>query len=450
MLTISWPILLSSPQAPTHSLNRPAGHIPLCLVQHDDRSEAELLTERSLIDLNQAVCARDSGCRYVFTRQHFDPTVEPHWQKLFAVRAALDTGCQHAVWLDSDVVVHASRPTRLLDSFAGRAAFVNADPPADLTPRFFRGQYADHPTASMNAGIWGIANTPSGRGLLDAWIGLYPAHLWTVERHGGKSPGSVRTTGCVVTRPGGPDSPRRFRALAALFSGAGGSGRRAPSATTTAFAAAAPPADDAKIVSDDENAAAAATATAASTASASSSSASSSNVVLDAKSPAERALAATEARMVAQRASMMHAEALAAQEEIIPAVHIGCEEGVANYVSTPYEPNPQPNPLPTPYFFRLPPPPLPFLLTPPAPSPLFLLLPTGLPREVDVLRLRRVRHLGQLRRVRAGLVCDPPPPQPQVDVAHYDGRRADAQCAVRDARRRRGAQRVGVPLPRRV
>ena len=113
MLTISWPILLSSPQAPTHSLNRPAGHIPLCLVQHDDRSEAELLTERSLIDLNQAVCARDSGCRYVFTRQHFDPTVEPHWQKLFAVRAALDTGCQHAVWLDSDVVVLSDVPLQL-------------------------------------------------------------------------------------------------------------------------------------------------------------------------------------------------------------------------------------------------------------------------------------------------------------------------------------------------
>ena len=75
------------------------GHVDLCLVQHDDRTDTELSDERSLIDLNQAICARDQNCRYIFTRQHFDAKVEPHWQKLLAVRHALDGGCRRAVWL---------------------------------------------------------------------------------------------------------------------------------------------------------------------------------------------------------------------------------------------------------------------------------------------------------------------------------------------------------------
>ena len=40
----------------------------LCIVQHDDRSDSELRDERQLMDLNRAVCQREPGCRYIFTR----------------------------------------------------------------------------------------------------------------------------------------------------------------------------------------------------------------------------------------------------------------------------------------------------------------------------------------------------------------------------------------------
>merc|ERR1719502_2400926 len=116
------------PMVGVASDNMAVGRIPLCLVQHDDRTETELHTERSLVDLNQYACARDEQCRYIFTRKHFDENVEPHWQKLLAVRSALERGCRHAVWLDSDVVVHTTQPSRLLTSFEGRPVFINADP----------------------------------------------------------------------------------------------------------------------------------------------------------------------------------------------------------------------------------------------------------------------------------------------------------------------------------
>jgi len=196
--------------------DRADGHMPLCLVQHDDRENHELGDERALIDLNQAVCERDSNCRYLFTRQHFDSNVEPHWQKLLAVRAALRKGCQHAVWIDSDIAVHTSHAVKLLDTFEGRPFFANADPPPDLTPRFFT--WTDNPvTAPLNAGIWGVKNTVKGRELLNAWIALYPSHLWSVERTPRRSGSSHTVAGCLMSRPEPIASGRAFRALTALF-----------------------------------------------------------------------------------------------------------------------------------------------------------------------------------------------------------------------------------------
>ena len=289
------------------------GHVPLCLVQHDDRSDAELRDEYHLIELNQAICERDAGCRFLFTRQHFDADIEPHWQKLLAVRAALDAGCEHAVWLDSDVGLHTSRPLKLLDSFAGRPVFANSDPPPDLTPRFFQNVRSPLPgiaprTAAMNAGIWGVANSVRGRALLDAWIGLYPAHLWTVQR---KSATDTDASDCVITRPE-PVATSRFaklRALTALLRGRNEGG--APAAATAPAAAAAslpekppeqPPAIDFGVASE---------------------------VAL--KSPAERALERTEERMRAASGRVHAASERPPSARRALSLQIGCQSGTAIY-----------------------------------------------------------------------------------------------------------------------
>lgn len=185
------------------------GHIPLCLVQHDDRTDKEISPHLvSLLDLNRAVCQSDPSCRLLLTRTSLNKEVEPHWQKLFAVQAALQEGCQHAVWLDTDAIVHTSEPRRLLEAFpAGTSFFSNADPPAIYTMRFFRGMPsnwnpATQPVQPFNAGVWGVRNTARGRALMDAWIGLYPSNLWSVERKNAKS--SKSSALCVRVRPGGP------------------------------------------------------------------------------------------------------------------------------------------------------------------------------------------------------------------------------------------------------
>jgi len=176
---------------------------PLCLVQHDDRVEGEMSqAEVVLIDHNSDMCELDVGCRHIVTKEPFDANVEPHWQKLLAVRNALDSDCQHAIWLDSDVAVHTSQPLKLLDSFGDRSVFACADPPADLTPRFFPNGRSPTLAAKFNAGIWGVANTAAGRALLDAWIGLYPGHLWSVDRGSRlRQNTSSSYTDCLLSRP---------------------------------------------------------------------------------------------------------------------------------------------------------------------------------------------------------------------------------------------------------
>ena len=319
------------------------GHMPLCLVQHDDRSDAELRDERYLIELNQAICERDAGCRFIFTRQHFDADIEPHWQKLLAVRAALDAGCEHAVWLDSDVGLHTSRPLKLLDSFQGRPVFANSDPPPDLTPRFFQNVRAPVPgtvprTAAMNAGIWGVANSVRGRALLDAWIGLYPAQLWTVQRKRVADTLADGSTGvgsdCIITRPE-PTATSRFaklRALSALLGGRREGGAPAAATATAATAAAnlpekppeQPPAIDYGVATE---------------------------VAL--KSPAERALERTEERMRASGRVQTASEKSSLARRAL-SLHIGCQEGTATYVRDPaaqlptHHPPPPPTSLPEP------------------------------------------------------------------------------------------------------
>jgi hypothetical protein len=198
-----------------------SGHVPLCLIQHDDRTDQELGSVRFLVGLNRAVCEADSGCRHVFTRESFDGRVEPHWQKLLAIRAALSRGCTHAVWLDSDAALHTSRAAQMLSAFGGRSFFVSPDPPAELTSRFFGADVVGSWGAPMNAGIWGVRNTRHGLALLDAWIALYPSHLWSIEQPTDHSDGCA-----VVSRPGGPTGLSRSlergrRALADLFSRTG-------------------------------------------------------------------------------------------------------------------------------------------------------------------------------------------------------------------------------------
>ena len=286
----------------------------LCLVQHDDRGDAELKDERALIDLNQAVCERDAACRYLFTRQHFDKRVEPHWQKLLAVRAALKQGCQHAVWLDSDVGLHTSHAIKLLDSFQGRSVFANADPPPDLTPRFFE-KVANPQTASMNAGIWGVANTDKGRSLLDAWIALYPSHLWSVERRRGVAKTNVGDP-CLITRPE-PAATSRFmhlRALAASEATRGPAAAAQPAAERSydfATAGAAQAALEERAEAARDEAAVAADA--------------------PAKSTAERALERTEQR-VRNSAAGMKPTTLAAATPEEDSSPLGCGEGKATYV----------------------------------------------------------------------------------------------------------------------
>lgn len=174
-----------------------ADEASICLVQHDDRTPSELSSEEAALTAsNMHICSREPLCRHVMSTVSFDETVEPHWQKLLAVRSALQSGCRHAVWLDSDVTVHTSTPLKLLDSFEGRPVFACSDPPPDLTPRFFGPRNPFNKPAPMNAGIWGVANTPSGLALLNAWIGLYPAHLWSVDHR-------KDVNDCVQTRPRG-------------------------------------------------------------------------------------------------------------------------------------------------------------------------------------------------------------------------------------------------------
>jgi hypothetical protein len=214
----------------------------VCIVQHDDRTVQEMgVSEQMLGNRNRAVCEGTPQCKYMRTYEPIDRSFEPHWQKLLAIKNALDSGCQHAVWLDSDAVLHTLQPLDLIQSFAGKPVFVCGDPPAHLTPRF-----KIHQNAKMNAGIFGFSNTDGGRKVLAKWIDLYPKHLWSVQKGTAK-----QQVGCITRRPDAPDAmratsvkPHRFAALLNLAV----SGQRAadglPSNATEAAATAAAAAAD--------------------------------------------------------------------------------------------------------------------------------------------------------------------------------------------------------------
>lgn len=227
------------------------GHIPLCLVQHDDRTDKEISPSLvSLLDLNRAVCESHPGCRLLLTRTSLDKEVEPHWQKLYAVQAALQEGCQHAVWLDTDAIVHTSDPMRLLGAFPrGTSFFSNADPPAIYTMRFFRNMPASwdpmkQPVQPFNAGVWGVRNTHKGRALMERWTSLYPAHLWSVERSSSSSKGGGTKLSklCIRVRPGGPAITRLsqrqqnvYRGSMSFLSAEGAAAEPPPSASHAAL-----------------------------------------------------------------------------------------------------------------------------------------------------------------------------------------------------------------------
>ena len=64
---------------PSASLEGPAavqGHVPLCLVQHDDRTDKEISSNLvSLLDLNRAVCESHPGTRIFLYLIHPSPGV---------------------------------------------------------------------------------------------------------------------------------------------------------------------------------------------------------------------------------------------------------------------------------------------------------------------------------------------------------------------------------------
>ena len=180
----------------------------ICLVQFDDRSDLGPL--RALVAANAQRCAADDRCvRHTFERADSqvgggveEEPMPPFWKKVSLVSALLASSshadCGVIAWLDSDAVVH-SRPSLIADQMLPRfGMIVSRDWPI----------WGDDAETPFNAGVWAVRNHPTGKALLEQWLGTYPQAAWSRDKDGGwdcdasragSSNSSIRSAGSPST-----------------------------------------------------------------------------------------------------------------------------------------------------------------------------------------------------------------------------------------------------------
>ena len=208
-------------------LPSPAAHRPaaICLVQAEDRP---LLRDRStstaisaavpgvdratglaaLLATNRALCEADGNCSYVRHDGAYKE-IEPHWRKVFIGSMVLNTTrCPAIAWLDSDAVL-GGRPSDLLSLLhPPRGAHLEQAEdrryvwPAGLHPTPLtkpseihmvvagEGDTYNHNLSPMNAGVWIVANTRIGRGLMARWAAVWTE---TASKHWRRDPQGMHT-----------------------------------------------------------------------------------------------------------------------------------------------------------------------------------------------------------------------------------------------------------------
>ena len=157
----------------------PATDASICVVQYDDRSDAELAS-LGIIGLprrNAATCVGD--CDYKFIRRPlFD--APPYWQKVAAVRQSLLRGCRSAIFLDTDVALQQP-PSALARQFGSSDAFITADHAS------IRLNYGDAAHSPFIASVFGIQSTAGGLAMADSWLRQYTPGAWRRTPHASAS-----------------------------------------------------------------------------------------------------------------------------------------------------------------------------------------------------------------------------------------------------------------------
>ena len=181
-----WP-LTSQPAAWLESLPMlPATDASICLVQYDDRPEAEL-TSMGIIEFQRRTAAECVGdCDYSFIRRPlFD--APPYWQKVAAVRQSLLRGCQRVIFLDTDVALQQP-PSALTRHFGSADVFITCDHDS------IRLNYGDTAHSPFIASVFGVQNTAGGLTIVDSWLRRYRPGAWRRISHAGSSREDTTTT----------------------------------------------------------------------------------------------------------------------------------------------------------------------------------------------------------------------------------------------------------------
>jgi len=182
-----------------------------CIIQHDtavssrvEDDERARQNRAALMANTQARCDADPSCAYVAPLVYgdsgdadsLDAMYPPYWTKVFAVQRALamtNPRCARAAWLDADATTHDARSTcraedggcetrvrwmsETIDGlFDGRDFFYSRDPTMNPEGEWWGSEF--------NAGVFGVANTATGREIVDAWARSYPADEWHLLKDG--------------------------------------------------------------------------------------------------------------------------------------------------------------------------------------------------------------------------------------------------------------------------
>lgn len=139
-----------------------------CLVQSDDRDKEELGVQSKLMEKNRATCEQDPNCSNVEIPLQ---NVPPYWRKVHATRSCLDNpGCDACLYVDSDAVLnhHHWQGATDVETLLGQGDF-------GFTPDWARDR--------MNAGVFAVRNSSTGKAIMDAWLSEQ-SNAWSTDSEG--------------------------------------------------------------------------------------------------------------------------------------------------------------------------------------------------------------------------------------------------------------------------
>jgi hypothetical protein len=130
------------------------------IVQYEDRPLDKNHTE--FIRRNK-IYAKKHGYAYIFLNKGYKH-LPPYWRKVAIAKHYLDTDKYKGVmWLDSDAVIFNMNIS--LDRF-------------DSSLKHFFKAINSGGNQIFNAGVWTVKNTPTGKKIMEKWMGHYDPSKW--------------------------------------------------------------------------------------------------------------------------------------------------------------------------------------------------------------------------------------------------------------------------------